>query len=404
MTTYKYRARTADGSLVNGVVEAASEFDAVDIIKRTCPIVEKVTAVRSSEKTHIDLNEPLWVSDKILSLTASQFQILLQAGIQMGRVVELIANQTTDRLMKRILTACAEDVNAGYSLAASLDRHGKKIPAAFIETVRAGEESGTLEVCFARLKTYYDKAHKVKTKVRSALTYPIFLIILAAIVVAIIMIRLVPTMLELFDNMGSELPLPTRILMAISAFFVNFWPHCLVVVTVIIIAYKLYSKTPSGELKLGDLKTKIPIIGRINIMNAASQFANTLSTLLSAGLPVARVLTITSNVMDNRAIGSSLEKLVIDLESGKSLGQVLKSNQYLPDMLKEMAAVGEESGSLEETMDTIGSYYDQEAVAASDKALAMLEPALTVIMGGMVAFILIAIYIPMFSMYNGAAV
>ncbi len=404
MTTYKYRARTADGSLVNGVVEAANEFDAVELIKRNCPIVEKVTAVRSSDKPHIDINEPLWVSDKILSLTASQFQILLQAGIQMGRVVELIANQTTDRLMKRILTACAEDVNAGYSLASSLDRHGKKIPAAFIETVRAGEEAGTLEVCFARLKTYYEKANKVKSKVRSALTYPIFLIVLAAVVVAIIMINLVPTMLDLFANMGSELPLPTRILMAISDFFVNYWPHCIIVVTVIVIAYKLYGKTPSGELKLGELKTKIPIIGRINIMNGASQFANTLSTLLSAGLPVARVLTITSRVMDNPAIGASLEKLVIDLESGKSLGQVLRGNQYLPDMLKEMAAVGEESGSLEETMDTIGTYYDQEAVAASDKALAMLEPMLTVIMGGMVAFILIAIYIPMFSMYNGMAV
>lgn len=404
MTTYKYRARTVEGVLINGVVEAYSEFDAVDQIKRNCPVVEKVTPVKTSDKPHVDLNEPLWVSDKSLALTASQFTILLRAGIQIGRVVELIAGQTTDKLMKRILLSCAEDVNAGYSLAASLDRHGKKIPAAFIETVRAGEEAGTLEVCFQRLQVYYEKAHRVKRKVRSALTYPAFLIVLAFVVVGIVMVKLVPTMLELFGNMGAELPVPTKMLIATSDFFVGYWPHLIIGITTIIIAYKLYEKTPQGELQLAELKTKLPIIGRISIMNAASQFANTVSTLLSAGLPTSRVLTITSRVLDNRSIGVSLEKLVVDLESGKSMGQVLKANQYLPDMLKEMVSVGEESGSLEETMDTIGTYYDEEAVAASDKALAMLEPMLTVFMGGLVAFILIAIYIPMFNMYSGVAV
>lgn len=404
MTTYKYRARTVEGVLINGVVEAYSEFDAVDQIKRNCPVVEKVTPVKTSDKPHVDLNEPLWVSDKSLALTASQFTILLRAGIQIGRVVELIAGQTTDKLMKRILLSCAEDVNAGYSLAASLDRHGKKIPAAFIETVRAGEEAGTLEVCFQRLQVYYEKAHRVKRKVRSALTYPAFLIVLAFVVVGIVMVKLVPTMLELFGNMGAELPVPTKMLIATSDFFVGYWPHLIIAITTIIIAYKLYNKTPQGELQIAELKTKLPIIGRISIMNAASQFANTVSTLLSAGLPTSRVLTITSRVLDNRSIGVSLEKLVVDLESGKSMGQVLKANQYLPDMLKEMVSVGEESGSLEETMDTIGTYYDEEAVAASDKALAMLEPMLTVFMGGLVAFILIAIYIPMFNMYSGVAV
>lgn len=404
MTTYKYRARTADGTPVSGVVEAYSEFDAVEQIKRNCPVVEKVTAVKTSDRPHVDINEPLWVADKVLALTASQFAIMLRAGIQIGRVVELIAGQTTDKLMKRILNNCAEDVNAGYSLAASLERHGKKIPAAFIETVRAGEEAGTLEICFQRLQIYYEKAHKVKKKVRSALTYPAFLIVLAVVVVAIVMVKLVPTMLDLFGNMGQDLPVPTKILIAVSDFFVAYWPHLIIALTSIIIIYKLYEKTVSGEMNLAKAKVKLPIIGRISIMNAASQFANTVSTLLSAGLPTSRVLTITARVLDNKAIGSSLEKSVVDLESGKSLGQVLRDNEYLPDMLKEMVSVGEESGSLEETMDTIGTYYDEEAVAASDKALAMLEPMLTVFMGGMVAFILIAIYIPMFNMYSGVAV
>ena len=401
MTTFKYKARTADGNLVSGVVEAYSEFEAVEQIKRTCTIVEKITEVKGDKGQHIDINEPLWVADKTLSLTASQFSIMLRAGIPIGRVVELIAGQTSDRLMKRILTECAADVSAGYSLAASLDKNGKKIPVAFIETVRAGEESGTLEVCFDRLTTYYDKAYKVKKKVKSALSYPIFVIVLAVIVVGIVMVKLVPTMLELFGNMGSELPLPTRMLIAISDFFVAYWPLLIVIGAVIALGYRLYSKTPDGEMKLAKLKLKLPIIGKISTMNSASQFSNTISTLLTAGLPMARVLSIVSKVIDNKAVGKSIEELVVDIESGKALGEVLKSNEYLPEMCTEMAAVGEESGSLEETMATIGAYYDEEAVAASDKAVAMIEPVMTVGLGILVGFILFAIYLPMFNMYNG---
>lgn len=401
MTTFKYKARTADGVLVSGVVEAYSEFEAVEQIKRTCTIVEKIQEVKSDKGQHLDINEPLWVADKVLSLTASQFSIMLRAGIPIGRVVELIAGQTSDRLMKRILTECAADVSAGYSLAASLEKNGKKIPIAFIETVRAGEESGTLEVCFDRLTTYYDKAYKVKKRVKSALSYPIFVILLAIVVVGIVMVKLVPTMLELFGNMGQDLPLPTRILIAISDFCVAYWPIMLILVVAIVLGYKMYVKTPGGEMNVAKLKLKLPIIGKISVMNSASQFSNTISTLLTAGLPMARVLTIVSKVLDNRAVGKSIEELVVEIESGKALGDVLKSNEYLPEMCVEMAAVGEESGSLEETMATIGNYYDEEAVAASDKAISMIEPAMTVFLGGLVGFILFAIYLPMFNMYNG---
>lgn len=403
MTAFKYKARTAEGVLVTGVIEAYNEFGAVEQIKRSCTIVEKITEVKSGEKKHFDINEPLWVEDKTLALTASQFSIMLRAGISIGRVVELIAAQTSDRLMKRILTECSADVNAGYSFATSLERHGKKIPAAFIETVRAGEESGTLEICFDRLQAYYEKAHKVKKKVKSALTYPTVVILLSVVVVGIVMVVLVPTMLELYGNMGQDLPLITRILIGISDFFVGYWPFLIIGLTVLIIAYKLYQKTPSGELNVAKIKLKIPVIGKIGIMNSASQFANTVSTLLTAGLPAPRVLTITSRVMDNRAVGVELEKSVVELESGKGFGDVLKNSTYLPEMLVEMAAVGEESGSLEETMDTIGSYYDEEAVAASDRALGMLEPMITVFLGIFVGFILLAVYLPMFNMYGGVA-
>lgn len=405
MNTYKYKATpVGGGKSVTGVIEAYSEYEAVAQIKAQSLVVDKITELTEKQGAHIDLNEPLWVSDKVLSLTASQFAIMLRAGLPMGRIVQLIAEQTSDKLMKKILTACADDVAAGYSLAQSLEKNGKKIPVAFIETVRAGEESGALETCFMRLKTYYEKANRVKRKVKSAMTYPIILVIIAVVVVGIVMVKLVPTMIGMFENMGTELPLITRMLIGISNFFVDYWAFLIVGLGAIIILYKLYRKTPGGALTMGRVSLKLPVIGRIGTMNAASQFANTLSVLLSAGLPITQVITIIARIMDNAAIAKTLDEAVIELESGKRLGKVLENNPYLPDMLIEMVSVGEETGALEDTMDTIGAYYDEEAEAASAKALGMLEPIMTIVLGVLVGFIVIAIYVPMFSMQSSIAV
>lgn len=404
MTTYKYRAQSSDGSAVSGVIEAYDEFAAVDQLRRTYPIVEDLAPLKERARINIDINEPLWVEDKTLSITAGQFAIMLRAGMPMTRVVELIANQSSDRLMKRILTACAADVSAGYSLARSLEKNGKKIPAVFIESVRAGEESGTLEESFENLKSYYEKSHRIREKVKSALTYPIIVVILAVIVVAIVMVVLVPVMSGLFESMGTELPLPTRILIGTSNFLQRWWPLLLALVAALGIAMFAYGRTDNGRLNYSRIRLRLPVLGRIAQMNTAAQVANTMATLLGAGLPINRVVDIIARVLDMRSVGEDLDRCVPQLESGTALGVALEDVPDLPEMLVEMAKVGEESGSLENTMRTIGEFYDEEAIRASDRALAMLEPMITVILGVFVAFIVIAIYIPMFTMYQGIGI
>lgn len=401
MQTFKYRAQSADGASVSGVIEAYDEFAAVEELRRQFAIVEDLRPVKQRKRFSIDLNEPLWVEDRSLSLAAGQFSIMLRAGLPMSRVVELIANQTSDKLMRRILTACAADVSAGYSLARSLEKNGKKIPAVFIESVRAGEESGALENTFDTLKIYYDRAHKVKQKVKSAMAYPIIVIILAFVVVGIVMVVLVPTMTRMFENMGSQLPLSTRILIAVSHFFSDWWPLLLALIAALAIAFFAYRKTENGRIRLSKLRFKLPVIGRIAAMNTAAQAANTVATLIGAGLSTPKVVDIVSRVLDARSVGVDMAKCVGKLESGQSLGDVLQNVDNLPDMLVEMARVGDESGSLENTLRTVGDFYTEEAERASDRALAMIEPMITVILGIFVAFIVIAIYVPMFTMYEG---
>ncbi len=401
MKTYKYRAIASDGSPVTGVIEAYDEFEAIAEIRRTCTVVEDIKPVENKRRINIDINEPLWVSNKTLALTANQFFIMLKAGLPMSRTVSLIAEQSDDRLMKRILRACAEDVAAGYSLAASLEKNGKKIPPVFIETVRAGEESGTLENSFESLEVYYTRAHKTNKKVKSALTYPVIVLLLAVVVIAVVMVVLVPRMIETLESFGTELPLVTRILIAISNFLAKSWYIILILIAAIAIAVFAYGKTEKGKLLYSRIRMKLPVLGKIARYNAAAQTANTLSTLLAAGLPVTRALEIVSRVVDMRCVGQELNKAIVKLESGMSLGEALANAKYLPAMLIEMITVGESSGMLEETLRTIGQYYTDEATSASDTALGLMEPMITVILGVVVGFIVIAIYVPMFSMSSG---
>lgn len=400
MTAYKYKALSRDGSKVSGVVEAYDEFEAVAKIKAECSVVLKIVPVQEKRRERIDLNEPLWVSDKVLSLTASQFAILLKAGMPAARTVEVIAQQTTDKLMKRILTEVAKDVAAGYSLSQSLETRGKKIPLTFIETVRAGEESGTLEESFAKLVGYYEKSHKIRSKVRGAMMYPMFLAILAVAVIVIIVKVTVPVVVDMIVGNGGQLPLPTRILLGAYDFFSKWGLLFLGAIAVIVISCILYGKTENGRLRYARFSMKLPVLGKISVLKSASQFAGTMATLLSAGLPVTRALTITSKVMDNYAVGLTVGACTLGIEEGKRLGDVLRANPYLPPLLTEMTAVGEESGALEGTLTTIGAYFDSEVEQASAKALSMLEPMITMIMGVAIGFIVIALYLPMFTMYN----
>ncbi|MEG2875713.1 MAG: type II secretion system F family protein [Hydrogenoanaerobacterium sp.] len=400
MNAYRYKALSKSGVEVSGVAEAYNEFEAAAQIKQTCPIVLRIDLIQS-KKERINIDEPIWVSEKALSMVCSQFSILLRAGLPIVHVVELISEQTSDKLLKKNLANVANDIAAGYSLADSLTLHGKKIPIAFLESVRAGEEAGTLEDTFTKLVSYFETSYKTKNKVRSAMMYPAFLCVMSIVVVSIIMIVTMPVLVGVFEGFGGALPAPTQLLINISDWLIKSWPVLLMSIAVIFIFYKLYGKTNSGKLKLSVLSLHLPVLGKINLLKGTSQFANTLSTLLTSGLSLPRALNATSRVMDNFAMGQSVSRTVVGIEEGRHLGETLANDPYLPPLLKEMVTAGEEAGMLEDILSTIGAYYDSETETSTATALAMMEPAITVVMGIVIGFIVIALYMPMFTMYSG---
>ena len=400
MQTFKYKAVSKDGAKVSGMVEAFDEYAAVTKIKETCAVVTALAEVQETKTEKKELTRGR-IREKSLSIMCSQFSIILGAGLPVVRAVELIAEQTEDRTLKKILQQAAGDVSGGFGLAQSLENKGKNLPVTFIETVRSGEESGTLESAFARLHQYYDRSSKLKGKVQAAMVYPVFTLIVAAAVVAIIMIKAVPTFVSSFKSMNIALPGPTKALIALSEFFTNYWFILILVIAGGWLAYRLVDHTEPGKLRHHHQRLKIPVLGRLHLMKATAQFANTMATLLSAGLPMIRALTITARIMDNAWIGDALSKQLPHLEEGKTLAYCLRSAGAFPKLLTEMTGVGEETGTLEHTLDVVGDYYNNETEITSQKTLNLLEPVVIVLLAVIVVMILLAVYLPMFSLYGG---
>lgn len=405
MVTYKYQAISNSGEKVSGVIDGFNQLDAVDRIKQTCRIVLSMTEVKEDEEGKPGLlNMEIGGSKldtKAFTVMCNQFAIILRSGVPIARTVQLIADKTTDKPLRRILKKVASDVEAGRSLAASFEeRGGKLLPTTFIETIRAGEESGSIDRAFASTADSFDKSTKMSGKVKSALAYPIFVLVIAVIVVIVLMVKVVPTFTAMFEELGAELPLITRILIGISHFFQKGWPFLLGGVVLIVLFFKIYGNTEEGRLNLAKLKLRLPVLGNIQSLNAASQFANTMATMLGAGLPLTKSVSITAKVISNYYISQEIGKLSGKLEEGKALGASLRESACMPDILTDMTAVGEETGEMEATLRTIADYYDSELMMATDAAVKKLEPALLVGLAVVAGFIVIAIYVAMFSMYS----
>ena len=389
------------GKKVSGVVEAFNEMDAVDRIKQQHGVIVKMTPVKGEGEGFLNMEiGGSKLDNKAFIVMCSQFAIILNAGIPIARTVQLIAAKTTNKPLHKMLVHVAEDVEAGRSISASFAERGEKLlPPTFVETIAAGEQSGNLDKAFETVYEHFDKQAKMAAKVRSALAYPIFVLCIAVGVVAVLMIKVVPTFTAIFDSMGGELPMVTQLLIAISNFFIKYWMVMLAVVAAFIIVYKVYGNTEEGRMNLARWSLKVPVLGNIQELNAASEFANTLCTMLASCLPMTRAINITARTMSNYYMSTEVGKLAVKLEEGHALGQSMREANFMPDILVDMVSVGEETGEMEKTLKTIAGYYDAELDMAIASALAKLEPALLVGLAGIAGFIVVAIYMAMFGMY-----
>jgi len=398
MPTYRYEAAYPGGERVTGVVEALSRADAVAQVRQSCEVVLSLREIprQAARDPGAGLRR---ISAKSLALACQQFSIILKAGLPLVQTVDLVAEQTADRALARLLRQASEDVSNGWSLSYSLERRGERLaPATFRETIRAGEESGDLCAAFRRSAEYFQRMDKTRESVVSALAYPAFVLAVALAVILIIMGYAVPAFLRVFQSMSLELPWQTRLLISLSGFFQRYALLLLGTAALGLLALRLYAATEKGGLLLARLQLRLPVLGETVRMSGASQFAHTMSTLLAAGMPILRAIEISGQTMTNRWMAREVLDTLAGVEGGRSLGECMRCARELPPMLARMVEVGETAGAIESTLRVLAEYYDNEVDLRVKRALALLEPAIIVGLSLFVVMVLMAVYLPLFQL------
>lgn len=400
MKAFKYTARSSYGATVDGIIEANTRDEAIGMLKDDGYIVMQIEASGSEHDIDLRIGGKK-TKEKTLSVMCTQFAIILEAGLPIVRTLELVGSQMEDKTLKEILSNVANDVAAGYELAGSFEKHGGHLPTTFIESIRAGEQSGNLTIVFQRLADFYRKQAETKGKVKGALMYPTFIMVVAVIVVGVIMIFAVPTFKTTFESMGNELPLPTQILIGLSDFLTKFWWVFILIAALLYGGVQLAKrKSEEFHLKWSQLGTKLPVLGKVTSLSSASQYASTMAVMMTAGLSTPQAVEVTSRTIENFYMGYKLAGIVPDLEAGRPLAETLAATEAYPTLAVEMTGVGEQTGELEHTLEVVSDYYDFEVKEATDRAIGMMEPITICLLAGIVCLILLAVYLPMFSIYG----
>lgn len=401
MLSYKYTALSKDGVKVKGIIEAIDEYDAVNKIKLNNSIVldiEKIKTGGLSDVLNTDISPK--IKTKSLAVMCSQFSIILNAGTPIDQTIKMIASQTQDKKLKKVLENAYLDVSHGSSIEAAFRKNSNALPEVFLQTIKAGEQSGKLALSFENMEHYFENSFKNSQKLKSATTYPLFVLTIAIVVVIVVMVKVIPTLTSVFAELGGQLPLMTRVLINVSNWFSKYWLILIGIILILYVVFQLYIKDETNKIKYAELQLKFPILGNINLLANSQEFATTMSTLLDAGLTVSESLRTTSKCLTNVALSKEVYAMAEKIDTGSSLSDTMSNSKYLPITLKEMTGIGEKSGELVSTLKTIGDYYTNETDYATKAALAKLEPTMLVILAIFAGYIVIAIYLPMFTMYS----
>lgn len=398
MPNFAYTAITKDGKQVKGVIEAAS----IDIVRDRLQI--EGHAIIDLHKatiwsTQIEFKQKVRVRD--LSVFCRQFASILKVGINVSKALSMMADQTENKTLKNALYKTTAYVQQGETLATAMEQADGVFPEMFIYMVEAGESSGHLDTAVERMGLQYEKSAKLAGLVRRALIYPIAVIFIALVVMILMSVLVVPQFFEMFEELGAALPLSTQLLMGISDLLINDWYILLAVTIILILILRWYGTTHPGKVMYGKLALSAPIFGNINSKSYSASFARTMSTLLSSGMDFTRAIMMTAKTLKNVLFKEALEYAKTEVEQGIQLSEPLRDSKLFPPMVTNMMSIGEETGSVEDMLDKVAEYYEEETEIATATLADLMQPIIIVVLGVLVGWMVLAMYQPMIDMYGG---
>jgi type IV pilus assembly protein PilC len=403
MPTFAFAGRTRGGETVSGE-RVADSIDALTAALRREQIqVTKVNPVKEEKAAKAKKPKGKKVAAKNLAVFTRQFSVMIDAGLPLVQCLDILGNQEEDKGFSSVILQTRSDVESGASLADAMRKHPKTFDGLFVNMIAAGEAGGILDTILKRLATYIEKAVKLQSQVKSAMVYPIAVIVIAGGVVGVILWKVIPTFASLFSGLGAELPLPTRVVIAASDNLVRFFPFLFVLGGAAVYGFKQYYATEKGRHVVDGGMLKAPILGNILRKIAVARFCRTLATLISSGVPILDGLEITAKTSGNAIIEDAIMLTRKSIERGETISAPLKDTGVFPAMVVQMIGVGEATGALDTMLAKIADFYEEEVDAAVAGLLTLLEPVMIAFLGIVVGGIVIAMYMPIFDLISKLA-
>jgi len=398
MAKYKYSARDNKGKVIEGKLEARDPQALAEILQDRGLIVVSI-----KEQLSIDLEEMgqiniggIPMKEKVIFMR--QLATMVGAGLPITRGLQIMEQQVSNPMFRRVITQVKTSVESGKTLADSFRESDEVFDDVTINLIEAGESSGNLDVILNKLAIELEESKKLGDKLRGALTYPIILLVIIIGVMGLMMFVLVPSMTDIYSEFDAELPAITQFMMGMSNFFIGYWWVVLVLVLSLVIGYKVWVDTPKGKRTRDKILLKIPIMGVIISKMQIAQFTRLLSLLMTGGLPIIKALELTALSLSNEMFKEVILQSRDDVEKGGSLALPIARSEYYPLIVSSMIAVGEETGELDTVLERVAQYYKDEVDTATESVSSLLEPIFLIVMGLVIAFISLAIYMPMFQL------
>ena len=395
MPTYTYTARTARGEVRTATLEASSKDDAAAQLRRLRLTVVKLEELPKQKTTGR-------VSMRDIVIFTRQFSTMINSGLPLVQALDILSKQSENPVLQAVTRQVVFDVESGHTVADALAKHPNAFSDLYVNMVAAGEAGGILDTILLRLATFMEKNDALVRKVKGAMIYPGVIMSVAFGAVVVLLVFVIPTFQTMFESVGAALPLPTRIVIALSEFLQGFWWVLIALVGGLVVAIQRYYSTSDGQLVIDRLLINAPILGDMLRKSAVSRFTRTLGTLISSGVSILDGLEITAKTAGNRVVADAIMESRASIAGGDTIAAPLAKSQVFPPMVLSMISVGEQTGGLDEMLTKIADFYDDEVDAAVSGLLSLLEPVMIVFLGVVVGGMVVAMYLPIFDMINVA--
>src|ERR671923_226562 len=393
MPTFAYTARTLSGELKSATMDAASRDDVVSQLRRQKLIVVKVDEEQKKKPQGR-------IKTRDIVIFTRQFSTMINAGLPLVQALDILSRQSENKALQEVTRQVVYDVESGQTVADALRRHPKAFSELYVNMVAAGEAGGILDTILSRLAVFMEKTDALVRKVKGAMIYPGVIVSVAVIAIVVLLVFVIPTFEQMFASVNLALPLPTRVVIAMSRFLQGYWWAVLGATLLFGFMFKRYYATPGGKLNIDRLMLKMPVLGDVLRKSAVSRFTRTLGTLISSGVSILDGLEITAKTAGNRVIHDAIMQSRQSIAGGETIAAPLEKSKGFPPMVISMIAVGEQTGGLDDMLSKIADFYDEEGDVAVSALLSLMEPAMIVILGVIVGGMVVAMYLPIFDMVN----